>query len=108
MYIKIEDGGHFIPFDQNICRSKQDMKNRKRVLCVVLKVLSSDKIKNILPFAFYTRADEFRFIRKFVRFHFFHTEIRAFQCKRNLRSFMRRDATFVGIGIELINSQLQI
>jgi hypothetical protein len=23
---KIEDGGHFIPFDQNICRSKQDMK----------------------------------------------------------------------------------
>ena len=25
---KIEDGGHFIPFDQNICRSKQDMKKR--------------------------------------------------------------------------------
>ena len=23
---KIEDGGHFIPFNQNICRSKQDMK----------------------------------------------------------------------------------
>jgi hypothetical protein len=23
---KNEDGGHFIPFDQNICRSKQDMK----------------------------------------------------------------------------------
>jgi hypothetical protein len=23
---KIEDGGHFIPFDQNICRSKQEMK----------------------------------------------------------------------------------
>jgi hypothetical protein len=21
---KIEDGGHFIPYDQNICRSKQD------------------------------------------------------------------------------------
>ena len=25
---KIEDGGHFIPFDQNICRSKQDIKKR--------------------------------------------------------------------------------
>jgi hypothetical protein len=25
-HTKIEDGGHFIPFDQNICRSKQDMK----------------------------------------------------------------------------------
>jgi hypothetical protein len=23
---KIEDGGHFIPFNQNICKSKQDMK----------------------------------------------------------------------------------
>jgi hypothetical protein len=27
---KIEDGGHFIPFDQTICRSKQ--KNGKRVV----------------------------------------------------------------------------
>jgi hypothetical protein len=25
---KNEDGGHFIPFDQNICRSKQDIKKR--------------------------------------------------------------------------------
>jgi hypothetical protein len=25
---KIEDGGHFIPFDQNICRKLQDMKKR--------------------------------------------------------------------------------
>jgi hypothetical protein len=25
---KIEDGGHFIPFDQSICRSKQVMKKR--------------------------------------------------------------------------------
>jgi hypothetical protein len=34
---KIEDGGHFIPFDQNICRSKQDMKKPgKRVLYIVI------------------------------------------------------------------------
>jgi hypothetical protein len=48
---KIEDGGHFIPFDQNICRSKQDMKKtvRERVLYTVLKVLSNVKIKNVLP-----------------------------------------------------------
>jgi hypothetical protein len=42
---KIEDVGHFIPFDQNICTSKQDMKNGKRVLYVVLNVLSNRKIK---------------------------------------------------------------
>jgi hypothetical protein len=48
---KIEDGGHFIPFDQNICRSKQDMKKtvRERVLYTVLKVISNVKIKNVLP-----------------------------------------------------------
>jgi hypothetical protein len=34
---KNEDGGHFIPFDQNICRSKQDMKKPgKRVLYIVI------------------------------------------------------------------------
>jgi hypothetical protein len=50
---KIEDGGHFIPFDQNICRSKQDMeKNDKRVLHIVLKVFSNEKRKNILSFPF--------------------------------------------------------
>jgi hypothetical protein len=49
---KIEDGRHFILFDQNICRSKQDMKNGKRVLYIVLKVLSNEEIKNILPFPF--------------------------------------------------------
>jgi hypothetical protein len=50
---KIEDAGHFIPFDQNICRSKQDMKkNGKRVLYIVLKVTSNKKIKNISPFPF--------------------------------------------------------
>ena len=48
---KIEDGGHFIPFDQNICRSKQDMeKNGIRVLHIVLKVFSNEKRKNILSF----------------------------------------------------------
>ena len=26
IYTQVEDGGHFIPFNQNICRSKQDMK----------------------------------------------------------------------------------
>ena len=25
---KIEDGGHFVPFNQNIRRTKQDMKKR--------------------------------------------------------------------------------
>jgi hypothetical protein len=50
---KIEDGEHVIPFDQNICRNKQDMKkNGKRVLYIVLKVLLNEKIKNILPFPF--------------------------------------------------------
>jgi hypothetical protein len=50
---KIEDGGHFIPFDQNICRSKQDMeKNDIRVLHIVLKVFSNEKSKNILSFPF--------------------------------------------------------
>ena len=33
------NGQHFIPFDQNICRSKQDMKNGKRVLYILLKAL---------------------------------------------------------------------
>jgi hypothetical protein len=34
---KSEDGGHFVPFDQNICRSKQDIKNGKILLYTVLK-----------------------------------------------------------------------
>jgi hypothetical protein len=52
-FYKNEDGGHFIPFNQNICRSKQDMKTRgKRVLYIVLKVLSNEKIKNMLQFPF--------------------------------------------------------
>jgi hypothetical protein len=37
MSTKIQDGGHFISFDQNICRSKQDMKKGKRVLYVLFK-----------------------------------------------------------------------
>jgi hypothetical protein len=43
---KIEDGGHFIPINQNICRSKQDMENNgKRVLHIVLKVFEMRKEK---------------------------------------------------------------
>jgi hypothetical protein len=34
---KIEDGGHFIPFDQNICWSKQDMKKRLKGIIYSLK-----------------------------------------------------------------------
>jgi hypothetical protein len=50
---KIEDGRHFIPFDQNICRSKQEMKkNGKRVLYIVLKVLSNEKIKKYIAISF--------------------------------------------------------
>ena len=50
---KIEDGGHFIPFDQNICRSKQDMEKKgKRVLHILLKVFSNEKRKSILSFPF--------------------------------------------------------
>jgi hypothetical protein len=45
IYTKNEDGGHFISFDQNICKSKQDMKNGKRILYIVLKVLSNEIIK---------------------------------------------------------------
>jgi transcriptional regulator of met regulon len=45
---KIEDGGHFNPFDQNICRSKQDRKKTVRVLYIVLKVLSNEKIKKYI------------------------------------------------------------
>jgi hypothetical protein len=26
MSTEIEDGGHFMPFDQNVCKNKQDMK----------------------------------------------------------------------------------
>ena len=44
---KSEDGGHFVPFDQNICRSKQDIKNGKILLYTVLKVLSKEIIKKI-------------------------------------------------------------
>jgi hypothetical protein len=46
---KIEDGGHFIPFNQNIGRSKQEMKEYgKWVLYIVLKVLSNEKIKKYM------------------------------------------------------------
>ena len=46
---KIEDGQHFIPFDQNFCTSKRDMKKTgKRVLFIVLKVLSNKKIKKYI------------------------------------------------------------
>jgi hypothetical protein len=36
----------------DISEVKQDMKNGKRVLYIVLKVLSNEKIKNIFPFPF--------------------------------------------------------
>ena len=38
---KIEDGGHFIPFNQNICKSKQDMKKS-----IIYSLKSSFKREN--------------------------------------------------------------
>ena len=45
---KIEDGGHFISFNQNICRSKQDMKKRQKSIIYSLKSFSNEKIKNYI------------------------------------------------------------
>ena len=47
---KNEDGGYFIPFDQIICRStvSKIRKNGERVLYIVLKVLSNEKIKKYI------------------------------------------------------------
>jgi hypothetical protein len=52
---RIEDGGHFVPFAQNICRRKQDMKKTgKKSIIYSLKSSFKRENKNIaiLPFPF--------------------------------------------------------
>ena len=66
---KIEDCGHFIPFNQIICRSKQDIcKNGKRIFYIVLKVLSNEKIKNILCDIKFSYDMQDLFARRMVNF----------------------------------------